>query len=132
HGFGSFEIYSPAVVDLAQPGVVGGFTYSAHNLPLQILYEGGLLGLVGVLGAALAVLRRCWHPLLAAVVVAGVVDSMFETFPYVVQVGWVLGLVGAVGLAHRVRRAESAAEGALVTEAGPSGESTPALPAPTR
>lgn len=119
HGFGSFEVYSPAVVDLAQPGVVGGFTYSAHNMPLQILFEGGVIGLLLVLVAATAVVRRGWHPVIAAVVVAGVVDSMFETFPYVVQVSWVLGLVGAVGLSYRVRRA--AADGP-----------TPAPPAPIR
>lgn len=133
HGFGSFEVYSPAVVDLAQPGVVGGFTYSVHNLPLQILYEGGLLGFLAVLAVATAVLRRCWHPVVAAAVVAGVVDSIFETFPYVVQVSWVLGLVGAVGLAYRVRRSEVDVDvDTALTGDGPAAGPTPGLPAPTR
>ncbi|MDQ3979875.1 MAG: O-antigen ligase family protein [Actinomycetota bacterium] len=100
-GFGSFEAYSSAVVDLADPHRVGGVTYSAHNLVFQILYEGGLVGLALIGWAAWLVLRRCWHPVLAPVTVAFLADSLFETFPYVVQVSWVMGLVLAVGLSHR-------------------------------
>ncbi len=100
NGFGSFKVYSPLFVDPSAPSTTGT-TYSAHNLPLQILYEGGLVGIVAVLTATWLVVRRCWALVMAPALVTIVVDSIFETFPYVVQVSWVLGLVFAVGLKYR-------------------------------
>ena len=101
HGFGSFQVYSSSVVDLARPLEVGGVTYSAHSIPLQVLYEWGLVGLVLGGLATWAVLRRCWSPVIMPVVMAAAVVAAFETFQYVVQVSWVAGLVLAVGLRYR-------------------------------
>ncbi|MDQ4131960.1 MAG: O-antigen ligase family protein [Actinomycetota bacterium] len=101
HGFGSFEAYSSTIVDLTDPTVVGGVTYSAHSLPLQVLYEGGLLGLLLLVSGVTLVLRATWNRVIGPVVVAFVVDSFFETFPHVVQVSWILGLILAISLLHR-------------------------------
>lgn len=107
NGFGSFEIYSPSVVDLTRPLEVGGNTYSAHSVPLQILYEWGAVGLALAAWAAWLVARRCWSPVIVPVVAGASVVGLFETPQYVVQVSWVLGLVLAVGL--RYRRTEAVA-----------------------
>lgn len=106
NGFGSYEAFSESVVDLAQPLVVGGTTYSAHSAPLQILYEWGVAGLTLAALASWLLLRRCWSLVLLPVAVAAVVVALFETFHYVVQVSWVAGLVLAVGLNGRHRSSD--------------------------
>ncbi|MGH9163901.1 MAG: hypothetical protein ACRDZW_00075, partial [Acidimicrobiales bacterium] len=108
NGFGSYESFSESVVDLTQPLVVGGVTYSAHSVPLQILYEWGLAGLLLAAWASWLVVRRCWNAVLAPVAVAAAVVAVFETFQYVVQVSWVAGLALAIGLNFRLTAAAAA------------------------
>lgn len=109
HGFGSFRVYSSSVVDLTRPLEVGGVTYSAHSVPLQVLYEWGVLGLFLSALATWVVVRRCWSPVILPAVVAAAVVAAFETFQYVVQVSWVCGLVLAVGLRYQSDGARSVA-----------------------
>ncbi|MCA1690684.1 MAG: O-antigen ligase family protein [Actinobacteria bacterium] len=99
-GFGSFDVYSRFLVDPLNP--TGNTTYSAHNLTLQILFEGGIIGFLAVALATWLLLRRCWSVVMLPCALAVFVDSFFETFPYVVQVSWVYGLIFAVGLRHRL------------------------------
>jgi O-antigen ligase len=109
HGFGSYNVTSPHVIEdfvtSAKFGPVipglGQPTSSAHNVVLQVLAEGGIVGMAVVSWCVAYLLRGCWHALLLPVVVAIFVDSLFDTFAYVVQVSWVLGLVFAIGLRYR-------------------------------
>ena len=109
HGFGSFTVTSPHVVEdfvtagkygPAMPGVPQP-TSSAHNAILQVMAEGGLIGLGIVVWSVWYLLRTCWHAVIGPVLVALFVDSLFDTFAYVVQVSWVLGLVFSTGLKFR-------------------------------
>jgi O-antigen ligase len=109
HGLGSFNITSPHIVEnfvtssrfTTFDPAVGQPTSSAHNVVLQVLAEGGIVGFAVVAWSVYYLLRTCWHSVLLAVVVAIFVDSLFDTFVYVVQVSWVLGLVFATGLCLR-------------------------------
>jgi len=109
HGFGSFNVTSPNIIEdfvssakygPVTPGVAQP-TSSAHNVLLQVMAEGGLIGLAIVSWSVYYLLRACWHAVLVPVTLAILVDSMFDTFPYVVQMSWVLGLVFATGLQRR-------------------------------
>ena len=120
NGFGSFHVTSPHIVEnfVSAPSLaavdpaVGQPTSSAHNVLLQILAEGGLVGLVVVAWSVSYLLSACWHAVLTPVVIAIVVDALFDTFAYVVQVSWVLGLVVAVGLKFRAAAANQASAAA--------------------
>lgn len=108
NGFGSFHVTSPHIVEnfvtastYAYDPAVGQPTSSAHNVILQILAEGGLVGLMVLSWCISFLLSACWHAVLLPVLVAIFVDALFDTFAYVVQVSWVLGLVFAVGLKFR-------------------------------
>lgn len=107
NGFGSFEASSESFGDTANAKAVP-VTYSAHNLPLQVLFETGLVGLIVVVVASGALLQRCWHPVLLPTAAAMAVHAMFETMPYVVQTSWIYGIVLAVGLSSRERKKASA------------------------
>jgi O-antigen ligase len=109
HGLGSFTTTSPNIVEdfvtsakygPAQPGVAQP-TSSAHNVILQVLAEGGVVGFAIVAWSVYFLLRASWHAVILPVLIAILVDSLFDTFAYVVQVSWVLGLVFAVGLKFR-------------------------------
>ena len=115
HGFGSFTATSPNIVEdfvtegkygPVQPGV-GQPTSSAHNLILQVLAEGGIVGFAIVVWSIWYLLRTCWHSVIGPVLVALFIDSLFDTFAYVVQVSWVLGLVFATGLKFRSSEQEA-------------------------
>lgn len=100
HGFGSFQFSSPYIVEFSGAG--SNTTPSAHNIFLQVGYEGGLAGLLFVAVAVWMILRPCWSSVLVPASVMLTVDGMFETFPYVIQVSWVIGVMMAVGLHHRM------------------------------
>lgn len=95
-GFGSFLAYSRYVFMDGR-----NYTSSAHNLVLQILYEGGVVGLAAVAGGVWLVLRRCWNPVILPAMVAILIDSIFSTFPMVIQVSWILGVILSAGLHAR-------------------------------
>ena len=99
HGLGSFRFRSPHVIEFSGAGE--NTTPSAHNIFLQVGYEGGLLGLVAVVCAIVLIVRQCWSSVLAPVCLMLAANGMFELFPYVIQTSWVIGLVLAVGLHHR-------------------------------
>lgn len=105
HGLGSFQFSSPYVVEFSGAGT--HTTPSAHNLFLQVAYEGGCLGLIAVGWALWNVLRRCWSSVLVPVLLMLGVSAMFENFPYVIQTSWVIGVLLAVGLHHRVAAAKA-------------------------
>ena len=106
HGFGSFDYvsrfiqqdFSTAAKNVTANPLDANHTSSVHNLFLQILFEGGVFGLAAVCWSVWHVLKRCWHPVIMPVALAFCIDAMFETFPYVVQASWIIGLVFAVGL----------------------------------
>lgn len=100
HGFGSFQFSSPYIVEFSGAG--SNTTPSAHNIFLQIGYEGGVAGFLLVVAAIAMIMRPCWSTVLVPAVVMLAVDGMFETFPYVIQTSWVIGVLLAVGLHHRV------------------------------
>lgn len=108
-GFGSFTATSRNIVEdfvtaakygPAQPGVPQP-TSSAHNMILQVLAEGGIVGFAIVAWSTGYLLRTTWHAVILPVLVALFIDSLFATFAYVVQVSWVLGPVFAAGLMFR-------------------------------
>lgn len=99
HGFGSFQFKGAFIVEFSGAGA--NTTPSTHNMVLQVWYEGGLLGLIAVSWVIWLTIRRCWSPILVPVLLVLLVDGMFETFPYVVQTSWVLGIMLAVGLSYR-------------------------------
>lgn len=115
NGFGSFNATSPYIVedfvtasqDASFDPLVGQPTSSAHNIILQVLAEGGMVGLAIVAWSVYYLLRTCWHIVLLPVMVAIFVDSLFDAFTYVIQVSWVLGLVFATGLRLRTMEDES-------------------------
>lgn len=98
-GFGSFEVTQSAFESAASLGAPS--TYSAHNVLLQILYEGGVVGVVVVAGTVWLLWRRCGSMVILPVAVAVGVQALFDTFALVVQVSWALGVILAVGLATR-------------------------------
>lgn len=101
NGFSSFLMYSEYVFMDGR-----NYTSSTHNLMLQLLYEVGVVGTAAVLGAVWLVVRRCWNQVILPVLAAIVIDAMFSTFPQVVQVNWVLGVVVATGLHYRALSSE--------------------------
>lgn len=109
HGFGSFTATSRNIVEdfvtlakygPAQPGIPHP-TSSAHNIVLQVLAEGGIIGFAIVAWSVGYLLRTTWHAVILPVLIALFIDSLFATFEYVVQASWVLGLVFAAGLLFR-------------------------------
>ena len=109
HGFGSFTTTSRNIVEdfvtsakygPAQPGAPQP-TSSAHNMVLQVLAEGGIVGMAIVAWSVGYLLQTTWHAVIMPVLVALFIDSLFDTFAYVVQVSWVLGPVFAAGLLFR-------------------------------
>lgn len=109
HGFGSFQFSSPFIVEFSGAGA--NTTPSAHNIFLQVAYEGGIAGFVAVVAAVCLLLRPCWSTVLVPVIAMLTVDGMFQTFPYVVQTSWVIGVVLAVGLHHRQAAEDAAPRG---------------------
>lgn len=117
HGFGSFNATSPHIIeDFVTANESGSFdplvgqpTSSAHNVILQVLAEGGILGLAIVGWCLYYLLHGCWHRVLLPVMAAIFVDSLFDTFAYVIQMSWILGLVFATGLKLRSADDDSAA-----------------------
>lgn len=110
HGFGSFQFSSPYIVEFSGAG--SNTTPSAHNIFLQVGYEGGFIGLAVICWAIWMMLRPSWSSVLAPVILMLAVDGLFETFPYVIQTSWVLGVLLAVGLYHRTAAGRAAPRGA--------------------
>jgi O-antigen ligase len=106
HGFGSFQFRSPYIVEFSGAG--SNTTPSAHNIFLQILYEGGLVGLLAIALATWVIVRPVWSVVLAPAFLMLAVDGLFETFAYVIQTSWVIGVLMAVGLHYRTREPKPA------------------------
>jgi hypothetical protein len=74
------------------------------------------------------IVRPVWSVVLAPAFLMLAVDGLFETFAYVIQTSWVVGVLMAVGLHYRTREPEPArAEARPPPPGGPpiAGHSSP-------